>query len=127
MECLQHKPTLWRPGGNVVSRSEHDAEILVEEGREYLRLRIEGAKSSSEIFIGDDHSHPVLRSVGSLDEYLLPGFYTVQFALRGETYPLTLEAPVRMTEAILRAGPTCPQPKFRFYEEQELPDDSPTA
>jgi hypothetical protein len=74
-------------------RSKHDAEILLQEGREYL----------------------------------LPGFFTVQFVLPGETCPLALEMPVRTTEAAVQAGPTYPKPAIRFYEEQELPNDSPTA
>jgi hypothetical protein len=107
-----------------VTQSEKD-DSLITDGREYHRVFIKASDPSTDIWIGDDHGHPVVRESGALDVHLLPGFYTVQFTLKGETYPLELEAPIRRTEAEIRAGPTCPKPEFRYYNHSDIGTEPP--
>lgn len=104
-----------------------DDDSVIADGREYHRVFIQASESSTDIWIGDDHGHPVLSKAGSLDVHLLPGFYTVQFGLKSETYPLQLSAPVRRTEAEIRAGPTCPKPEFRYYNHPDIGTEPPIA
>jgi hypothetical protein len=109
----------------VTQSDENDS--VITDGREYHRVFIQASESSTDIWIGDDHGHPVLRKFGSLDVHLLPGFYTVQFGLKSETYPLRLNAPIRRTEAEIRAGPTCPKPAFRYYNHTDIGSEPPIA
>lgn len=99
-----------------MNQSDNDADTVTTDGREYHRIFIIAASPTTDIWIGDDHGHPVVHGTGTLDAHLLPGFYAVQFELTDATYLLYLEAPIRRTELQIRAGPTCPKPEFRFYD-----------
>jgi hypothetical protein len=107
-----------------VNQADDEVDTVITDEREYHRLRIEGADSSAEIWVGDDHGHPVVRGVGTLDVHLMRGFYTVQFSLPGETYPIALDAPIRSTEAAVRASRNGPRPTFRFYDHPDAPDSA---
>ena len=47
-----------------MNQSEDEVDTVTTDGREYHRLRIDGATPSSEIWVGDDHGHPVVRGIG---------------------------------------------------------------
>lgn len=110
-----------------MNQRDDKADTVIRDGREYHRLRIVGATPSADIWLGDDHGHPVVRGAGTLDVHLLPGFYTVQFSPPGETFPIALDAPILSTEAAVRAGPTCPMPEFRFYDHPDTPENASIA
>jgi hypothetical protein len=91
-------------------------DFVVRDGLTYFRVSILATDATTAIWIGDDHGHLVVRETGAIDTHLLPGDYTVEFGLGSTTYPLELRGPVVLTEAAVRAGPSCARPEFRFYE-----------
>ncbi len=99
-----------------MNKRDDDADSVTTDGREYHRLYIRATVDTTDIWIGDDHGHPVCTETGTLDVRLLPGFYTVQFKLSDVTFPIYLDAPFKRSESEIRLGPTCPKPEFRFYD-----------
>jgi len=91
-------------------------EFVVTDGLTYYRVSIQATDATTEIWIGDDHGHPVMRETGALHTHLLAGDYTVEFGLGSTVYPLVLHGPVVLTEAAVRSGPACARPPFRFYD-----------
>lgn len=77
---------------------------------EYFDLVILAASPDTEIWLGDDEGHFVVKGLGTLEEGLLAGRYTVEFGLGTTTFPIDLTQDTRLTEEEIRSGPSCPRP-----------------
>jgi hypothetical protein len=80
-----------------------------EAGRVYHRLVVE-ADPKTVIWLVDDSWHPVQRAVGTLDTRVLHGRYFVELEAAGPdgiAYPVELFGDLRLTQAMLEAGPAC--------------------
>ena len=78
-----------------------------EAGRVYHQL-IVVADPKTEIWLVDDSWHPVQRAVGTLDTSVLHGRYLIELGAagpRGVAYPVELFSDLRLTQAMLEAGP----------------------
>lgn len=76
----------------------------------YFDLVILATSPNTEIWLGDDEGHLVVKSVGTVEEGLLAGRYVVEFGLGTTTYPIELAQDTRLTEEEIRSGPSCPRP-----------------
>jgi hypothetical protein len=76
----------------------------------YFDLVILTNSPDTEIWLGDDEGHFVVKSTGTLKEGLLPGRYVVEFGLGTTTFPIDLTQDTRLTEEEIRSGPSCPRP-----------------
>ena len=85
----------------------------------YYELVIEAPSQSTEIWLGDKEGHFVQKDIGLLRSSLLPGDYTVEFALGSSTYPISLRQASRYTETKITAGPSCPRPVPNLLQEEE--------
>ena len=77
--------------------------------RVYHRLVVV-ADPKTVIWLVDDAWHPVQRAVGTLDTSVLRGRYFVELGAagpRGVAYPVELFGDLRLTGAMLEAGPAC--------------------
>jgi hypothetical protein len=77
---------------------------------EYFDLVIVANSPDTDIWLGDDEGHFVVKGVGTLEEGLLAGRYTVEFGLGTTTFPIDLTQDTRLTEEEIRSGPSCPRP-----------------
>jgi hypothetical protein len=91
-------------------------DVVVEGGVTYYHVAIRATEAETNIWIGDDHGHLVVKETGAIGTYLAPGDYTIEFGLGDATYPLALRTPVTLTEAEVRAGPPRQRAVFRFSE-----------
>ena len=65
---------------------------------EYFDLVIQATSPATEIWLGDDEGHFVVRSVGTLEEGLMAGRYVVEFGLGTTTFPIELTQDTRLME-----------------------------
>jgi len=76
----------------------------------YRLLEITGESSITEIWLGDDEGHLVLREIGVLRSSLKPGRYTVEFALGGACYPVVLSEDLQLSQAEIESGAPIERP-----------------
>jgi hypothetical protein len=107
---LQAAPAdeLGRSATRSASREEQHMTATKAE-RVYHRLVV-AADPNTVIWLVDDAWHPVQRAVGMLDTSVLPGRYFVELGdagLQGAAYSVELFSGLRLTQAMLEAGPVC--------------------
>lgn len=81
--------------------------------RDYHRLQVEADAPDTEIWLGDQAGFLVEKAIGRLDSRLMPGEYVVEFGRGGPCYPVSLDAPLSLSEREISAGPSCPRPRIR--------------
>ena len=79
-------------------------------GRVYFDLQITAESLTTEIWLGDDEGHLVVKEVGELHEPLMAGDYVVEFGLGTTCYPIRLREDAKYTQHDLQAGPSCERP-----------------
>lgn len=79
--------------------------------RVYHELKIVAKSPNTDIWLGDDQGHLVVKAVGTLQERLMPGNYTVEFGLGSTCYPIPLRENSELSQAHLESGPSCKRPK----------------
>jgi len=88
--------------------------VLPEVNQQYYQLKIHGNSSVVDIWIGDSEGHFVQKELGTLSTSLLAGFYTVEFGLATQRYPIKLDQNLQLTQRDIEAGPRCERPKIKF-------------
>lgn len=79
----------------------------------YHRLLIL-ASPHTDIWLGDDDGHLVLKERGTLDARLVPGHYVVEFGLGSRTYPIQLVKDSEYSQAQIETWPPCPRPAVKL-------------
>ncbi len=72
--------------------------------RVYYDIKIFANSPDTEIWLGDDGGHLVLKAVGTLRSSLIPGDYRVEFGLGTACYPICLRKHSEFSQADLEAG-----------------------
>ena len=85
--------------------------------RRYSELDITAESPDTEIWLCDDAGSLVVKKVGRLREFLLPGDYVVEFGLGTPCYAVPLRRDSSYSESELLSGGPCQRPQF------EVPDD----
>jgi hypothetical protein len=86
-------------------------------GRIYFDLQITAESPTTEIWLGDDEGHLVVKEVGELHERLMAGDYIVEFGLGTTCYPIRLREDAEYTQHDLQAGPACERPVPQIPDE----------
>lgn len=92
--------------------------------RVYHELKIVANSPSTDIWLGDDEGHLVVKAVGTLQEGLMPGDYTVEFGLGSTCYPIALRENSELSQDDLESGPSCRRPTV-IIPDEDLSDNRP--
>jgi len=87
----------------------------------YYQLVVLATDLATDIWLVDDHWHPVQKATGMLDTSVLAGRYGLEFdspGLEGLAYPVELVRDLQLTQRDLEAGPSCPRQPPELLDEE---------
>jgi hypothetical protein len=86
----------------------------------YYDLEIHCDSAVTEIWLICDRGHLVQHEYGVMRTCVLSGDYIVCFQLGSTYYPIHLNANSRYTQQEIESGPSCPRPKIRLTNPDEI-------